>query len=99
MAVRPNDLENEKVTDSKLLIGRMRGSPKIYTIVTNERIQLGIDLSDFITSVCNEIGNPSFILTKAQLEKRLQDASHLVIREIKKESERINTNGFRSRDL
>lgn len=93
------EVKKEKIEDAKVLVGRMRRNPKIYTVVTNERIQLGIDLSDFIKNLCLEIGNPSLIVTKTQLEKRMLEASQVVIRDIKKESERINTNAFRSRDL
>lgn len=73
----------------KIVIGRKWNNPKIYTVVNVDKIEMDIDLENFSHALAEEIGNPTFIMTKAQLEKKIHSAIKAVVSEIKTASREV----------
>jgi len=72
-------------TKEKFVIGRKWNNPQIYAFVTDEKIEMHIDLKDFIHALAQEIGS-SIFLTKKSFETKLTEAALKVTEEIKKAS-------------
>lgn len=57
-------------------------SPEILAYVNNEEIGLSIKLDDYLQALVAEIGNPTFIVTQAQLLAKLRAASIVIEQEM-----------------
>ncbi len=68
----------------KLVIGRKWNNPEIYTHIDVNKIELGISMENLVHALAQEVDKPALIMTKAQLEKRLQIAMTKVLSEIKR---------------
>ena len=68
----------------KVIVSRKWKQPEITTFVDVEQVGSSISLDDYLISLTEEIGNPTMIVSKAALLKRLQDASSVVVIELKK---------------
>jgi hypothetical protein len=68
----------------KVIVSRKWKEPEITTFVDVEQVGSSISLDDYLISLTEEIGNPTMIVSKAALLKRLQDASSVVVIELKK---------------
>lgn len=55
-------------------------------------INLAIELDDFINALCTEIGSVTFVLTQAQLKKKVLEATARTIDKVKQESSKIINN-------
>lgn len=69
--------------DYKVIISRYWNNPKINYLVTDKEITMVTQLNDFITALATEVGNPTLLITKAQLEAKLKLASAAVCEKIK----------------
>lgn len=67
-------------------ISRDWHNPTIKIDITNESIGVSMALSDFLTAVATEIGNPIAIATRAQLAKKLTAAVLTVTESMKRET-------------
>ena len=61
-------------------------NPQIKTEVSIDKIQLGIDLDDFVVVLANEFKNITMTFTKNQFLEKLNQAKNKVIQKIKEES-------------
>ena len=68
----------------KVIVSRKWKQPEVTTFVDVEQVGSSITLDDYLISLTEEIGNPTMIVSKAALLKRLQDASSVVVIELKK---------------
>lgn len=68
----------------KVIVSRKWKEPEITTFVDVEQVGSSISLDNYLISLVEEIGNPTMIVSKAALLKRLQDASSVVVIELKK---------------
>jgi len=75
--------------DDKFTISRYWNSPKIYYELTNEKIQLQMDLSDFITALKQEIGSVTTTITQKGFETKLDNAVSTVLKRVKEESAKV----------
>lgn len=75
---------------SKVVIARKWNSPHITATITNEEISLTMSLADFVFALAEEVGSPTFIITKkglkeailsagAKVEAEMKDASKFVV--------------------
>jgi hypothetical protein len=69
---------------SKVVTCRKWSQPLLDSFVTAEEIGVRMDLDDYITALCMELGNPTFLVTNAKLEQRIRQASNKILTEIKK---------------
>jgi hypothetical protein len=67
-------------------VSRMWNHPKITTLVSNEGIALSMDMEDFSQALKTEIGAVTWVFTKAEFEKRLDEAILKIVAGIKEES-------------
>ena len=68
----------------KVIVTRKWKEPQITTFVDVEQIGSSMSLDDYLVSLVEEIGNPTMVVSKSALLKRLQDASSVVVTELKK---------------
>lgn len=73
-------------TQDKVVVGRKWNSPAIYAHVDGEGIELSLDLANFLFALAAEVGNPTLLLTRAQLQRALTNASTKVLAEVKRAS-------------
>lgn len=72
---------------AKLCTGRYWAHPAVYAIATSEKIELQVNLfDDGIDAVIEEIGNPTLLVTKAQLKKKMKAAFEKVLSEVRRAS-------------
>lgn len=67
-----------------VLISRNWDNPEIKITVTDKGISIEMSLTDFITAVSEETGNPTLMFTTEQLRRNLQLAAGIVCTENKK---------------
>ena len=72
-----------------VVISREWANPEIRIQVNANGIALGISLDDFMAAVADEVGNPTLMLTKAQLATKMQAAKGVVLEKVKAESKRV----------
>jgi hypothetical protein len=66
-----------------VVISREWNNPKILISVSSEAIAIKMSLEDFLLAVHIEMGNPTFLVTKEALLRRLTMASDKVCAEMK----------------
>jgi hypothetical protein len=66
-----------------VVISREWNNPKILISVSSESIGIKMSLEDFLLAVHTEMGNPTFLVTKAALLEKLTLASDKVCAEMK----------------
>ena len=74
---------------SLVTVTREWHNPQINIHVTHLDIKLDITLDDFLKAIVEEAGNPTMLLTKAQLLARLEKAAEVVVDKVKQESIKI----------
>lgn len=73
-------------------ISRKWNRPEIYSeldMSIDGGIKLSIDLNDFLTALRTEIGSVTVVMTRAQFEKKFNEAVQSVIQGIKDESAKV----------
>lgn len=73
----------------KVVVSRNWHQPDISLLVTDERIELWMEMDDFVKAVVTEIGNPTLMVTQSQLQKKLQAAATKVLEGMKRETVQI----------
>jgi hypothetical protein len=71
--------------DSKsvVTVSRKWNEPNIIVWVNNEGIGMGMKMDDYLVALSEVIGNPLFVLTKAQMLQKMREASPAVESEMK----------------
>jgi hypothetical protein len=71
--------------DSKsvVVVSRFWNNPNILVWVNNESIGMGMKLDDFLVALSEEIGNPAFLLTKAQMLQKMRSVTPTIESEMK----------------
>lgn len=68
---------------TKIIVSRKWTNPQIEVSVSNTEINSKMDFLPFLNSMIEEMGNPTFIMTKSQLFYKLQEAAVAVVSEMK----------------
>lgn len=71
-----------------VLVSRKWSESQITVKVTQKGIGVSMPINQFIAALADLTGNPTLLVTKAQLEKRLQEAAVRVVSEMKSETAR-----------
>jgi hypothetical protein len=74
---------------SFVTVSRKWNHPKIMTTISPQGIALTMDMDDFIKALKSEIGKVTFVFTKAEFEKRVDEAALRIIEGIKEESVKV----------
>ena len=77
------------MTKTVVTVSRYWNNPKITTTVSNEGIFLQMDMDDFIKTLKTEVGAVTWVFTKAEFEKRIDDAVLKIISGVKEESIKV----------
>lgn len=72
-----------------VVVSRQWNNPAIEMWVSDEEIGIQMSLSEFWDSIVEEMGNPTLIVSKAQLRARLEAAANQVLTEMKNQTTRI----------
>lgn len=72
-----------------VVITREWHNPQIRVVVTSDAIGISMALDDFVKALALEIGNPTSMLTQAQLMKRLTAAKDQVLRGMKQVTAKV----------
>lgn len=67
---------------TKIIVSRKWDKPEIEVFATSA-IGAKMDVNDFLSALVEEMGNPTMLLTKAQMKAKMIAASEVVIREMK----------------
>lgn len=67
----------------KVVVSRKWNSPNITVFITDEEIGIAMSLDNWIEAVVSEIGNPTLMVTKAQLKDNLIKAAEAIATEMK----------------
>ena len=73
----------------QVVISRHWNNPHIRVTVTNALIGIEMLLEDYITAVVEEMGNPTKLVTRAQLKKQMTAASEEVCRKMKQATTKV----------
>jgi hypothetical protein len=65
------------------VISRKWKNPQIDVFITDIEVGARMDLIPFLDALCEQVGNPTLMVTKQQLFNKLQAASVEVLREMK----------------
>lgn len=76
-------------TETKLVIRRQWNNPVIEVYISKDDIGLKMSLNDFLHALAEEVGNPTFLVTKAGLKKKLLDKADWVLTNVKQETARV----------
>ncbi len=68
---------------SAVIVSRKWQNPKIAVTVNADGISIGIELSQFLTSLAEEVGSPATLFSKQALKAKLEEAASKVISEMK----------------
>lgn len=67
----------------KVIVSRKWKKPEITITVTDAEIKSEMDFLPFLNSIIEEMGSPTFVMTKSQLFFKLQEAAVTVFNEMK----------------
>lgn len=67
----------------KLIVSRKWKNPQIEVFVSDTGVGSKMDFIPFLNSMIEEMGSPTFIMTKSQLFYKLQEAAVAVVSEMK----------------
>lgn len=73
----------------KVTVSRQWHHPEINIFVDTGCVGAGMSLQDFIKAMSDEVGNPTMLVTKTQLNIALNQAAERVIQEMKKKTAEI----------
>ena len=72
-----------------VIVRREWSNPAIYIDVTDQELKVAMALSEFLESLVEEAGNPTFLITKAGMLEQLNGAADRVVRKMKSETARV----------
>ena len=70
----------------KLVVKKMWNNPTISMTMDNEALTIGMFYDDYLNALVETLGNPTTLVTKAQLKKKLLEAHNVVVGQLKKET-------------
>ena len=73
----------------KVIVSRKWRNPEIRAYATKEEVGAEIDLTAFLDSIVEEIGNPTMLVTKAALRAKLEVAKDAVLKEMKETTTQV----------
>ena len=79
----PSDHAFTAIERHVVKVGRHRSSPTVTIDIVPDRIGVGMSLPDFIAALVLEVGNPTLMVTKAQLQKNLTTAAQAICTSMK----------------
>jgi|JI8StandDraft_1071087.scaffolds.fasta_scaffold57829_2 hypothetical protein len=74
---------------ARVVITKHWTNPEILVTVALSGIGVQIHLKDFIDALVLEAGNPSMLVTKNGLNKRLKAAAEIVVQKMKQETVKV----------
>jgi len=77
---------SELIGRSTVTVSRLWGNPEIFVWVDALSLGMRISLDDFIVALAKEMGNPTLMITQAQLLARMQTAARVVEATVKESS-------------
>jgi hypothetical protein len=72
-----------------ITISRKWNNPKISIIISNKEISLSIKMDDFITALKSEIGKVTWVFTKKEFEKRIDESIKTIIEAVNNETLKV----------
>lgn len=66
-----------------IVVSRKWKELQIEAFMSNEEVGAKTDLTQFMKAVADQMGSPTFVMTRAQLLQKLLDATELVVKELK----------------
>ena len=69
--------------NQKLVIAREWSHPEIHVWISDESIGMRMGVQDYLIALVEEVGNPTLLLTKAQLLEKLKAANNTVTASVK----------------
>lgn len=69
---------------TKVVVCRLWKNTEISAFVDSEGVGAHVKLEDFLTQVIERVGNPTLLVTKAQLKERMLAASVDMLEEMKR---------------
>ena len=83
-------LEDRKSVVSVVKCGGPLQSAPIEMWVSLDEVGIRMALGDFVRGLAAEIGNPTLLLTTAQLEKRIRTAAGTLVQRMKDETVKLH---------
>lgn len=74
---------------TQAVISRHWDHPVISVTVNRKQIALATDMTDFMNAVLAEVGSPLWVLTRKDLQERVQAATKVVIEKLKEASNQV----------
>ncbi len=66
-----------------IVISRKWKDLKIEAFMNDKEVGAQTDLEQFMKAVADQVGSPTFVMTRAQLLQRILDATEVVLKELK----------------
>lgn len=66
-----------------IVVSRKWKELQIEAFMSNEEVGAKTDLTQFMKAVADQMGSPTFVMTRAQLLQKLLDATEVVVKELK----------------
>lgn len=73
----------------KVVVSRNWDNPNIELFINAASVGARMELYDFINAVLEEVGNPTLLVTKAALNKKISEATAKVVAEMKNQTVNI----------
>jgi hypothetical protein len=70
----------------KFVVSRKWNNPTINITMNSKEIALEMDAKEFLGTLVEIVGNPTFLVTKAQHLSKLNEAMEQVVEEVKRAS-------------
>lgn len=68
----------------KIIVSKNWNNPEILINVFIHELEIAMDIDSFLECIVEEIGNPTFIVTKEKLKQKLAEANKKIVEEMKK---------------
>jgi hypothetical protein len=69
--------------NERVVVSRKWANPEITAFVTNIEVGASMSLDDFLSALSEEVGNPTWFFSKAQLFAKLVQAKDHILKEMK----------------
>lgn len=73
----------------KIVISKKWKHPEISVEALVESLEISMSIDDFLSCLLEQIGSPTFIMTKEQLKQKVLGAKEEIVKEMKKASVNI----------
>lgn len=72
-----------------VVVSRKWDSPAIYAYMTTDEVGASMSVEDALRSMIEEMGSPTFVMTKATLLKKMLESWEVVAKEIKEATRHV----------